>query len=76
LRHDATSRKVTGSIPDEVIEFLQFTLFPATLWPGVYSACNKNEYYLMFLESKAQPALKAVNPTATCEPFVLKMWDP
>jgi hypothetical protein len=25
LRHSTTSRKVTGSIPDEVIEFFQFT---------------------------------------------------
>jgi hypothetical protein len=25
LRHYATSRKVAGSIPDEVIEFFQFT---------------------------------------------------
>jgi hypothetical protein len=45
LRHYATSRKATGSIPDEVIEFFSiYLILPATLDPGVYSASNIKEY--------------------------------
>jgi hypothetical protein len=45
LRHYATSRKVTGSIPDEVIRFFSIDLIlPAALGPEVYSASNSNEY--------------------------------
>jgi hypothetical protein len=34
LRHYATSRKVAGSIPDEVIEFfLGNLILPAAIWP-------------------------------------------
>jgi hypothetical protein len=41
----ATSRKVTGSIPNEDIGFFSIDLIlPAALGPGVYSASNKNEY--------------------------------
>jgi hypothetical protein len=40
LRHYATSRKVAGSILDEVIGFFSID----TLGPGVYSASNRNEY--------------------------------
>jgi hypothetical protein len=43
--HYATSRKVAGSIPDEVIGFFSIDLIlPAALGPGVYSASNRNEY--------------------------------
>jgi hypothetical protein len=42
---DATSRKVAGSIPDEVIGFSSIDLIlPAALGPGVHSASNRNEY--------------------------------
>jgi hypothetical protein len=41
LRHYATSRKVAGSIAEEVIEFLPFTY---ALGPGIHSASNINEY--------------------------------
>jgi hypothetical protein len=45
LRHYATSWKVTGSSPDEVIEFFQFTeAFQQHYGPGVGSAYNRNEY--------------------------------
>jgi hypothetical protein len=34
LRHYTKSRKVTGSIPDEVIEiFSIFLILPAAIWP-------------------------------------------
>jgi hypothetical protein len=45
MRHYATTRKVTGSIPNEVIGFFQFTLsFEPPYGPGVNSASNRNEY--------------------------------
>jgi hypothetical protein len=45
LRYYATSWKVVGSIPDEVIGIFSINLvFPATLGPGVYSVSNINEY--------------------------------
>jgi hypothetical protein len=45
LRHDAASRKVAGSIPDEVIDFFSiYLILPAALVAVVYSASNRNEY--------------------------------
>jgi hypothetical protein len=45
LRHYVTSRKVTGSRPDEVNDFFSiYLIVPAALGPGVYSASNRNEY--------------------------------
>jgi hypothetical protein len=46
IEHNATSRKVGSSIPDEVNEFffLIYLIFPAALGPGVHSASNRNEY--------------------------------
>jgi hypothetical protein len=44
LRRYATTRKVAGSRPDEVIFFSVYLILPATLGPGVYSASNRNEY--------------------------------
>jgi hypothetical protein len=43
LKHYDTSRKVAGSIPDEVISYI-YLIFPATLGPEVHSASNRNEY--------------------------------
>jgi hypothetical protein len=37
----ATSQKVANSILSAVIGFFNFS---AALWPGVDSACNRNEY--------------------------------
>jgi hypothetical protein len=46
LRHYGTSRKVSGSNPDEVIGFFSIDLvLSAALGPGVYSASNRNEYH-------------------------------
>jgi hypothetical protein len=44
-RHYAASRKVMGSSPDEIVEFLlMYLILPAALGPGVHSASNRNEY--------------------------------
>jgi hypothetical protein len=49
LRHYATGRKVTGSIPDEVIAFFKYTYsFQSHYGPGVDSASNRNEYQESF----------------------------
>ena len=52
LRCCATNRKVAGSIPDGVIDII----LPIELWPGVYSASNRNEYQEDFLAVKAAGA--------------------
>jgi hypothetical protein len=45
LRHCATSRKVTGSRPDDMnVFFSNYLILPAALGPGVYSTSNRNEY--------------------------------
>jgi hypothetical protein len=45
LRPYATSWKVAGSIPDEIIGFFSIDIILATaLGPGVDSASNRNEY--------------------------------
>jgi hypothetical protein len=45
LKHYATSQKVAGSNPEEVIEFFSiYLILPAALGPGVYSASNRNKY--------------------------------
>jgi hypothetical protein len=43
MRHYATSRKVAGSIPVEVIGFFNWSN-PSNYGPGVDSASNRNEY--------------------------------
>jgi hypothetical protein len=45
LRHYATSRKVTGSRPDEMNAFFpRYLILPGALGPGVYSKSNRSEY--------------------------------
>jgi hypothetical protein len=45
LKHYATSRKVVGSRPDEVNEFLSiYLILSAALGLWIYSACNRNDY--------------------------------
>ena len=41
------------SIPDGVTEYFIDTILPATLWPWVVSASNRNEYQEYFLVVKA-----------------------
>jgi hypothetical protein len=50
MRRYAASRKIAGSNPDEVIEFLSvYLILPATaLGPGVYSAFNRSKYQKIF----------------------------
>jgi hypothetical protein len=71
VRHCDASRKVTGSRPDEISEFLHLIL-PAAIGPGYCSAYNRNEFRsrkkIMFLESRARPVRRA-DFTAICEPI-------
>jgi hypothetical protein len=72
--HYVKSRKVVGTIPDEVIGFsLIYLSLSAALGPGAYSASNRNEHQTqkkMFLVSSARSAFKAKNFTANFEPTV------
>jgi hypothetical protein len=69
-RHYTTSRKVAGSIPDEVIGFFN--------WPNYFSRTMAlgsiqplTEMSTMNLpEGKGRPAREADNLTAICEPIV------
>jgi hypothetical protein len=66
----ATSWKVAGSSPDEIIEFFQFIWsFQLHYGHGVYSTCNRNEYQKMFGGGggKSQGAREADNLTAIWE---------
>jgi hypothetical protein len=69
LRHYVTSRKIAGSIPDDVIGFFQLAQF---LQPhsGVDSASNRNAYQGIFLDVKGRSARKTDNIIAICEPIV------
>jgi hypothetical protein len=70
LRHYATSRKVAGSIPDEIIGFFN--------WPNPYSRTMALESSQPLTEmstrnllgGKRRPERKADNLTAICEPTV------
>jgi hypothetical protein len=69
--HYATSWKVSGSIPDEVIEFFSmYLILQAALGPGVYSASNRHEHHEFSWGVKAGWCMKADNLTAICEPTV------
>jgi hypothetical protein len=75
LRHYATSRKVAGSIPDEVNGFFSHPkLSSPTMTLG--STHPLTEMSISYLPgSKGQPAHKADNLTSICEPIVYKMWE-
>jgi hypothetical protein len=65
LRLSATSRNITGSIPSEVIGYLNW---PNPFSSGFDSAPDNNEYH----QDKGWPARKADNLTAIYEPIVYK----
>jgi hypothetical protein len=73
LKLCAISRKVTGSIPEEIIDlFSIFLILPAALGAGVYSASNRNEYQKekKIWGAERGQTLEADIFTAVCEPIV------
>jgi hypothetical protein len=61
VSYNGVGRKVTGSSPDEIIEFFFFSIYlilPAALGPEVDSASNRNEYQKMFLGLKRGRGVK------------------
>jgi hypothetical protein len=70
----ATSRKVAGSSPDEVIDFFQFTYsFQPHHVHDVYSAYSRNEYQKIFMGVKR--GRRVMLTAAIYMPIVYKMWD-
>jgi hypothetical protein len=67
LRHCATSRKVAGSIPDDVIR--------PRYGPVVYSASNRNEYQEYFLGVKCGRCLGLTTLPPSCADC-LEIWEP
>jgi hypothetical protein len=65
LRHYVTSRKGTGSIPEEVTRFVNF--FQPHNGPGANSASNRNGHHQFPGGGEGRPARKAENLTAICE---------
>jgi hypothetical protein len=69
-RHYATSRKVAGSIPDEVIWFFNWPN-PSSRTMALGSTHPLTEMSTKNLTGgKGRPARKSDNLTATCEPIV------
>jgi hypothetical protein len=72
LRHYATSRKVSGSVPDEFIGFLD-SPNPSSRTMPLESTQPLTEMSTMNLPgSKGRPERKADNLTAVCDPIVKK----
>jgi hypothetical protein len=70
LRHYATGREVTGSIPDEVIGFFNWSN-PSNRTMALGSTQPLTEMSTKNLPGgKGRPARKADNLTAICEPNV------
>jgi hypothetical protein len=63
LRHYATSRKVAGSIPDDVIRFFNLPICQSSQPLTEMSTRN-------LPGGKGRPAHKAESLTAICEPIV------
>jgi hypothetical protein len=56
-----------------MIFFSIYLILPTALGPGVFSACNTNEYQkqkVMFLGSREWPVSRADNLTTIYEPIV------
>jgi hypothetical protein len=70
LRHSATSRKVAGSIPDEVIGLFSWRN-PSSRTMALGLTQHLTEMSTRKLPGgKGRPACKADNLTAICEPIV------
>jgi hypothetical protein len=70
LRHNAASRKVAGSIPDEVIGYFNLlNLSSCTMTVGLTQPITEMSTRNR-LGDKGRPACKADNLTASCEPIV------
>jgi hypothetical protein len=70
-RHYATSLKVAGSIPDELIEFIFSWPNPSSRPVALGSTQPLTEMSTRnFPGGKGRPARKADNLTAICEPIV------
>jgi hypothetical protein len=72
----ATSREVAGSIPDEVIEFFNWSILPAALSPSDRLSLLTEVSTRNLPGRKGRPAHEAGNHTAICESIVQQMWEP
>jgi hypothetical protein len=76
LKHYVISRKIAGSIPDEVIGIFKGPN-PSSLTIALGSTQPLTEMSTRNLPGdKGLPVRKADNLTAICEPAVWKMWEP
>jgi hypothetical protein len=76
LDYTGTSRKVTGSIPDEVIQFFN-SPNPSSRTIALGSIQPLTEMSTRNLPGgKGGPVRKSDNLTAICDPIVYKMWEP
>jgi hypothetical protein len=70
LRRYAKSRKIAGSIPDEVIAFFNWPN-PSSRATALRSSQPLTEMSIFNLPGdKGRPARKADNPTAICESII------
>jgi hypothetical protein len=74
--HYATSRKVAGSIADEVIGFFNWPNPSSALWPWGRLRLVTEMSTRNLPGGKWRPAGKADNFTTISEPIVYKMWEP
>ena len=76
LRHCATSRKVTGSIPDGVIGIFHWhNPSGRTMALGVDSTSNRNEYQQYFLGGKGGRCVGLTTLPHSCADC-LEIWEP
>jgi hypothetical protein len=76
LRHCATSRKVTGLIPDGVVGISHWqNPFGRAVAPGVDSASNRNEYREYFLWGEGGRCLGLTTLPPSCADS-LEIWEP
>jgi len=57
------------------LEFFIDIILPASLWPGVDSASNRNEYQEYFLVSKGGRCVGLTNLPPSCADC-LEIWEP